>query len=236
MSDDLEDTVQEETVEESSSQVNQNYELESIKEQVAQQSATLQQLLAVFKTSQQGTATSQEMSQLQELAKDPAKAAAYLKEQTLAAKKEIQNEARKQNRDNEALKRFPIETDPVFKQAVLRKMQELIRDDNYSPDHPMLTLRAAELVAATYKSNGQQTRRPGSQMTSEAPATRSKGVGPSQSSVKIDNNDPRLVWGRDVYGIKGESLEKFKKELADLGPYKAPERQRTRTLVKKERS
>ncbi len=230
---DEESTMEEPIVEEGSSITDTGYELESMKEQLAQLSQSQQQLLAALKTNTQGVKP-QETAELLELAKDPAKFAAYIQQQTAQAKQEIRKESQKEIWDKKAYEDYPVlKTDKVFEAEVKKQMREFVNNGEYQPDNPMLIYRSAQIVASKLnKSPSQGLRRTQGQMTSEAPSQRSRGPGQSQSSVKIPDNDPRLIWGRDVYGIKGESLEKFKKELVDLGPHKPSERKRGRTLVK----
>lgn len=204
-------------------------ELQELKEQVAQQSNALSQLVNALKQPQENKKVDQ--NRLAELAKDPVAAAAYIQSVIAEGKNEIVRESQKEINDRKAEQDFPVlKTDQKFRSEVLKQMNEFIKTGEYAPNSPMLTYRAAQIVAGKLKASQSEGRKTTSSgLTSEAPSTRSKTT-TQQSQSKIPDSDPRVVFAKALGITDSKRLDKFKSELD--GPYVPKARQRARSLVK----
>lgn len=228
MNQDDTEVVEETTLDTAEEQAGQsNGEIAELKEQLAQQSNALSQLVAALK---QPAIDQKKVDQgkLAELSKDPAAAANYIQSLIAEGKNEIVRESQKEIQDRKAEQDFPIlKTDPKFRAEVLKQMNEFIKTGEYAPNSPMLTYRAAQIVAGKLGKT-ESKKQSSANFTSEAPATRSKTT-TTQGQNKIPDNDPRVVMAK-MLGIEGKRMEKFKSELD--GPYVPKPRQKARSLVK----
>lgn len=148
------------------------------------------------------------------IAKDPSVIADLLQRKTKEATDRIKNEATKQRYDTQAYTDYPVlKTDKKFQQAVLQQMREYVGNGEYSQDHPMLLIRATQMVAG--KMNGvAMSQGKGKEHVSSAEPTRGAARTTTSASVKVPDTLLRFA---KTAGAKGEELERFKQHYAKHG-------------------
>jgi hypothetical protein len=164
--------------------------------------------------------------QLAKIAQDPELMAEYMQAHLTKTTKAIQAENAKAVYDKQAYERFPINADPAFKQDTINAMRELCEVDGYQKESPTLLLRAAELVASRRGTSRMDVnkRRDDALDVSNSNAVRTR----RDQKVKIDDNDPRVVFAK-AFGIKdAKKLADFK---ATLGAYTPTVRRKGKSLL-----
>lgn len=156
---------------------------------------------------------------------DPAKLAAFIAKTTEVAtqkaQKAITKESQKVSWDQRAEKDFPL-TDAAFNKAVKAQIREMTSTGEYSPDHPMLVYRAAQLASMKTGTMAKQTMAAKEESDADP---RPSSIAPSQgggsaprSRSKIPDNHP-TVRAYKLFNPKAtkEDVEKLKVSLEKQG-------------------
>lgn len=199
-------------------------ELAEIKSQVSNLFASQNRILEALTPKQRDDLTDE---QVQELAKDPKKLIQTINAMVDTKVKQVTTTTQQREIDRKLQEEYPaIRTDPKFRNAVVAQMKEFIANGEYSEDHPMLTLRAAQLVAGKMNVSGKKEH-----VIQRATPSAAAPNQVRQSTVKpkISDNDPRVVMAREM-GLDEKSIATFK---GTLDAYQAPERARGKTLLRR---
>lgn len=151
---------------------------------------------------------------LEQLGKNPAALVSFVNQKIDAGMNSIQKQNLKQHLDAKVYEEFPaLKTNAQFTEAVKTQMRELVTNQEYDAQHPMLVYRAAQLAAAKVPTTSSQVTR--QRDTSVAPSGQ-RGTHRSSAGT-IKNNDPRLAFAVAARLTDPKKLAEFKKNLETYG-------------------
>lgn len=221
------EVVEEEATQEESAQENVDMtalELADLKNQMSSLLATQNKLLESLTPKQRDELTDE---QVQELQKNPKKLFETIQGMVDSKVKTLVATDERKRTDSRVFEEYPaLKTNPQFQKAVVNQMNEFIANGEYTADHPLLTLRAAQLVAGKMNVKKDQ---PVAQRNQVSAASPNQIRSSSQGKVKISDNDPRVVMAREM-GMDDKKIAAFK---AQLPAYVAPEKARGKTLLRR---
>ncbi len=200
-------------------------------QELKDQIAGLQGLLAKSQRSEEPKKPQLTSEQMAEIARDPALLGQYVQAQLSQTEAKLNRQQQKVHYDKLAEDRFPaLKTNKELQQKVAQKMKEMVDvTGEYSWESPTLLLRAAEIVAPVHGGMLEVNKKRGNEASTLEASNTSSMQRRGQARTKVDENDPRLKFA-ELFGIRDpKKLEAFKQQL---GPYKPTERKRGRSLVK----